>query len=54
MASYDVMISHMFQITSHGFHECDSFERMVQLWVWIEEREGAQLICKNQLMDFAP
>jgi len=29
MTSYDVMISHMTQITSHGFHACDSFEGMM-------------------------
>jgi len=28
--SYDVMISHMIRITSHGFHACDSFERMIE------------------------
>jgi len=27
--SYDVMISHMTQITSDGFHACDSFEHMI-------------------------
>ena len=27
--SYDVMISHMAQITSHGFHAYDLFERMI-------------------------
>ena len=30
VTSYDVMISHMTQITSHGFHACDSFERMIE------------------------
>jgi len=54
VTSYDVMISHMTQITSHGFHAYDSFERMIEFMGWIEEREGAQLIGKNQLMDFAP
>ena len=27
--SYDVMISHMTHITSHGFHTCGPFERMI-------------------------
>ena len=31
MTSYDevLVISHMIQITSHGFHAYDSFERMI-------------------------
>jgi len=30
VTSYDVMISHMTQIASHGFHAYDSFERMIR------------------------
>ena len=29
VTSSDVMISHMTQITSHGFYAYDSFERMI-------------------------
>jgi len=27
---YNVIISHMAQITRHGFHACDSFECMIE------------------------
>ena len=36
MTSYDVMSLHMTQITSNGFHACDSFERMIEFTGWEE------------------